>query len=636
MAVLLIPLAFFLIFIILSRDSSNWRLNIIKAYLLIGILTVLNTEVLSTFKLLAYPAVFTFWLFIDIILLLIVIIYKNYSKVKLDTKIIRRNFALFLFLFITISILAIIAFVAPPNTGDSLTYHMSRVEHWIQGKSVAHYPTNILRQLHLNPFAEFAITQLQILSGTDRFANFVQWVSMIGSLIGVSLITDLLGGSLPIQLISAVIAITIPMGILQSTSTQNDYVLTFWLVSLVYFILCSFKAKDSRNQILHALFIGCSSGLAILTKGTAYTYALPFMVWYFWMILKKEKKLFLKTILVVTAIVLSINLGHYYRNFKLYGTPLGQTQEGPPDVKYTNDIFTPRSLASNLIKNISLHLGTPLYKLNLVMEKNIIAFHRVLGIDVNDPRTTWGGSDPNEPKFKINYISTNEDNAGNLIHLILIFISMIIILKVEKLREKNITTYLLAISMSFILFSFVFRWQIWHSRLHLPIFVLWSPFIALALSTIPNKVMKIIISILILTSFYWILFNRFKPILGSGSIFRLTRLDQYFVHDSSLETKYLEVLNLIRLNKCNNVGIYLHSNEYELWVLMHQYFPAKFRIEHVNVDNLSKKLENMPQFSNFLPCAIIYEGTNNDSTISINKQHFQKNYQNGTISLYLK
>src|SRR5262249_2538151 len=110
-----------------------------------------------------------------------------------------------------------IALVAPPNTWDSLTYHMSRVMHWAQNRSVSHYPTHIQRQLHHTPWAEFAILHLQLLSGNDRFANTVQWFAMLGSVTGVSLIAKQVGADARGQIFSAVIAATIPMGILQAS-----------------------------------------------------------------------------------------------------------------------------------------------------------------------------------------------------------------------------------------------------------------------------------------------------------------------------------------------------------------------------------------------------------------------------------
>lgn len=96
-----------------------------------------------------------------------------------------------------------------------MTYHMSRVVHWIQNRSIAHYPTHITRQLHQSPWTEYAILHFQILSGSDRFANLIQWFSMVGATLGVSLIAKQMGADLRGQFFAAVFSITIPMGILQ-------------------------------------------------------------------------------------------------------------------------------------------------------------------------------------------------------------------------------------------------------------------------------------------------------------------------------------------------------------------------------------------------------------------------------------
>ena len=122
------------------------------------------------------------------------------------------------------------AIVAPPNTYDSMTYHLPRVMHWIQNQSVAHYPTHIPRQLHFPPGAEFILTHLHILAGNDRLLNLVQWIGMVGSIIGVSLLAQRLGAAGAGQVLASVVAATLPMGMLQASSTQNDYVVTFWLV----------------------------------------------------------------------------------------------------------------------------------------------------------------------------------------------------------------------------------------------------------------------------------------------------------------------------------------------------------------------------------------------------------------------
>jgi drug/metabolite transporter (DMT)-like permease len=71
-------------------------------------------------------------------------------------------------LLLIILITGITAFIAPPNTWDSMTYHMARVAHWVQNQSIDHYPASDLRQLYQHPWAEYAITHLYVLAGSDR------------------------------------------------------------------------------------------------------------------------------------------------------------------------------------------------------------------------------------------------------------------------------------------------------------------------------------------------------------------------------------------------------------------------------------------------------------------------------------
>src|SRR4029077_7792169 len=114
-----------------------------------------------------------------------------------------------------------------------------------QNASLAPYPTHILRQLYLQPGAEFVLLHLQLLSGGDRLAGVVQWASMVGVLIGVSLIANDLGARRPGALCACLFAASLPIGVLESTSTQNDYVVAFWLVCVMAFAL-----RMNRSSVL--------------------------------------------------------------------------------------------------------------------------------------------------------------------------------------------------------------------------------------------------------------------------------------------------------------------------------------------------------------------------------------------------
>ncbi len=197
MILALLPvLCWLLVALALNKKGLCWRRSFLSASVLWGFTLTAVTEALSIFKLLTFSWLLVCWTVATFISALFYYFVSPSNTVRAAVKI--PLFLKFLLSSIfTIAILTcLIASVAAPNNLDSLAYHMSRVVHWIQNKSVEHYPTHILRQIELNPWAEFAIMHLQILSGSDYLANLVQWFSMIGSIIGATLIAKQCGANL--------------------------------------------------------------------------------------------------------------------------------------------------------------------------------------------------------------------------------------------------------------------------------------------------------------------------------------------------------------------------------------------------------------------------------------------------------
>lgn len=487
-----------------------------------------------------------------------------------------------------------------------MTYHMSRVMHWIQNKSVAHYPTHILRQLHQGTWSEFSIAHLQILSGGDYLANLVQWSSSVGSLIGVSLIAKQLSADLRGQIFASVVCATIPMGILQATSTQTDYVVSFWLVCFVY----SVASLRTNSSWLYLFTAAASLGLALLTKGTAYLYAFPFLIQLGFILIKVFKWQFWKPVLLSATVVLLINAGHFQRNFDLYGSPLGPGGERLPGHKYSNDIFTATSLLSNISRNIALHIATPFEEVNNSIKSTVASFHTHIGADLNDFRTTWQLTTFEAPK-----ISLHEDNDGNPIHLVLIVASIGFCIFDKKLRlNANFILYLCSLAGGFLLFSFYLRWQPWHSRLHLPLFVLWSPVIAMVLSGswsrwAANSTMYIIL----LASLPWLLYNSSRPLLGQKSIINTSRTEQYFNNRLFIQESFKNAVLMIKARKCSSIGLHLEPDswEYPLWALLNTDGDHIYRIEHIDVNNASGGI----RLKDFIPCAIVKIG--NDGKVAV-------------------
>lgn len=248
-AILLLTTLIFYFLILYQREGCI-RHSMLSAAIVWGLLLVAITEILSLSESLTFTWLARTWGFSNIVLICIYTRFVRGQKQPSFIKVIRRIFISFSPLSLAVTSIVVTvgltALIAPPNNWDSMTYHMARVAHWIQNQSVRHYPTHELRQLYQSPWSEFAILHLQILSGGDYWANLVQWSSMVGSLVGVSLIAEELGADRGGQIFSSVVAVTIPMGILQGSSTQNDWVASL-LVSLPYLF---YNAQDKRKEKL--------------------------------------------------------------------------------------------------------------------------------------------------------------------------------------------------------------------------------------------------------------------------------------------------------------------------------------------------------------------------------------------------
>ena len=107
---------------------------------------------------------------------------------------------------------ALVAFLAPPNTFDSLNYHMARVAHWAQNQSLRHFVTGLDIQNSNTPGAEAAILNTFVLTGGDQWSNFIAWAAYAGSAIGAAWIASGFGAPKSGQWLAAIFALTLPDG----------------------------------------------------------------------------------------------------------------------------------------------------------------------------------------------------------------------------------------------------------------------------------------------------------------------------------------------------------------------------------------------------------------------------------------
>ncbi len=117
------------------------------------------------------------------------------------------------------------------------------------------------------PGAEFAILHLYVLEQSDRWVNFVAWLAVLGVVLGASLIARQLGAGRTAQLGASVFAATLPMGLVQASSTMNDAVVALWVVVAASEAL---QLADDIRRWDAAACLAVAAALAAFTKPTAY------------------------------------------------------------------------------------------------------------------------------------------------------------------------------------------------------------------------------------------------------------------------------------------------------------------------------------------------------------------------------
>jgi hypothetical protein len=237
------------------------------------------------------------------------------------------------------------AVISPPNTGDVMDYHMPRVSEWILRQSTGLFPTHYLVQLFYPPLAEWTILHLYMLAGDDRFSNLVQWLSFGGSIIAVSLIAKLFGGNRRAQLVSALLCVTLPEGVLAASGAKNDWTATLWLAAACVFLLRWARAEEPRMS--DSVLAGLALGLAALTKGTTYIFAPAILLACVAAIRRRPVSRRAWQLLLLPLLVLVLNTPQYVRNYKLTGSPIGYSSpNGDGYENWRSSSFTPQRVAA--------------------------------------------------------------------------------------------------------------------------------------------------------------------------------------------------------------------------------------------------------------------------------------------------
>ena len=400
-------------------------------------------------------------------------------------------------------IIGLTAFLYVPNNYDSMTYHMARVAHWIQNESVDYYWTSNSRQNQMGPGAEYLILFFQIISGSDRLANVVQFFSYL--LIPVSLYYLMRVIRIDRKTIPWIILIclTTPMAVLQASSTQNDLVdslLTLVIILIGARLLVGNILRIQRNDIILAA-ICCSAGY--LVKPISLIVVFPILLVGCLLQLKRVFSLLASrkglSALLISLIVVTIICG--------------------PDIvrKITEGGFGRSEVYSLLSGWDATRFYNPVAVLapNFPFPASFHEFIKNLGLPVS--------------LFDRNVYHVHEDFIGNPVQLFLLIVpSLFAILFLPfgvifgSKQRSTILLFALLPFLSWCSFAWIVKNQGWITRLQLPLFFL-IPF-----------------------SLAWLL-----PRWGHRDVFRL----KYFVIVIITLFSYSYGIKIASLNPTRNLGL---------------------------------------------------------------------------------
>lgn len=464
-----------------------------------------------------------------------------------------------------------------------MTYHMARVAHWIQNGSIDVFPTANDRQTHNPPLAEVAILHLQLLGSSDQLANIVQWFSFFISIIFVTLIAKEFQLERRAQLFSAVIATTIPMAILESSSTQNDLVVTSFCLGFTYFLLRFVRTLSFQD----AMFCALAMGLALLTKGTAYLYccAIGLSIGMVTVIsaTPSRRMIWLCRLGIIAIAALVLNVGHLSRTYLVYGlNPTSQTN-------LLNDEISASTTFSNIVRNSALHIGTPFEPANKLSFQVI---KKLLGDQLNDPKSTLGTTTFSAPSY-----SLHEDYAGNPVHLALMTLAILITPFVRFPNKQLLYSYAGLLLFGALLYCSILKWHPWATRVHTPLFMLSAPFIAAVFTGLPAFRKWVAISVIILLFSYSIPFviqnktRSFIALAATSASHEREPYKAYFVNRPQLYDDYAASAKLIMAEGVEEIGLCLGYDDYEypLFVLIGRHASRGIpQFRHVGVEDASK------------------------------------------------
>lgn len=587
------------------------------------------TEGLSVLYALRFRYLFVAWGLLDVLLLVLLTVQWRMSGFRVQDmwKAWKDGWhfgevSYYSILFLAGAVVLLLALITTPYNWDSMTYHLPRIAHWAQNRSVAHFSTNSIRQISSPVLGEFVNLHVYILCrGHDLLFNLLQGSSYLTCAVMVAAIAGRLSCDRRFRFLAALLYMSMPIAFAEALTTQVDNFATVWLLFFVYRLIeYTDRETPMRFDGITACRVG-TMGLCVawgyLTKPSVCVGMVVFALWLLLVcIVRRDRPGDLARIffcaLPCVALPMAPEILRNFKSFGAYASPSAGAQQLVATLQ-------PSYLIVNLLKNLSFNMPTALVKdgheiFTVIAVKAAALLH----VELDAESISEKGRE-----YMLHEAGNyNCDTAGGPVVLwLFIFCALWALLRFGKTRwEKCGRGYAIAAAVSFLAFCTVLRWEPFVGRYMISYLALLCPFISviLQLETGEKKREPLRWGIVGTVCFLCVmeLLGLFRYHYKIFQEHARTRPYSYFAARWDEMAPYAALTDQIKSRGYENVGLYLHKAddfEYPFWAML-----DGCRLEHVLVDNETADYVD----ETFVPDCIIWFGELPEEPVVIGGQTY--------------
>lgn len=443
-----------------------------------------------------------------------------------------------------------------PTNPDSNVYHLPRLIMWLQQGHFNHFETPVYRMVYQPYLTELLMAFIYATGGPISILSMWSVIMLLLNLWILEKFVAQLPQAYRLPRRHLLIVILLCWSILlQATTTLNDIHLLFYLLIFNCLIWKNSLTKEEYIIMIVSLVLG------YLTKGTFSIYFVGNM--FLWVVVKLANGTLwggIRGLLFLSRsnkfgllCLMLLLLPTAARNFNTSGSILGVNIE--EKALYFNDGINLSSGLSNTIKNVMTNAATPFPVVNEMLYKFTLAVHEILGLpDLNDGGLNWLGMNY-DLRRGIHLFFYPEVMTNSLLWFCVGIIMIVVLIRGLIVRKKGAELVFLQIKGVSLIFLFFFsvllRWQPWHARLLMPVFLILSYGVVLYVSQF--KIYKIFFGIVYITGLFCLLFNANRPLIP----FKYFTATDFTYMDGSILVKsqwekeygYTQINEIIGLNK---------------------------------------------------------------------------------------